>query len=148
MASWHHRELTIGCVGADVDLVRRKLNAPAGESFDSDLEARVRGVQRAYGLPATGVVDGATADLIGEPSRLGLVPDWYRRPLGPHCHGDDVESLSVMLGLEPTTAFSDEVEAAVRRLQSELQMIPTGLVDEVVAVAIGDDVPLVLRNEV
>jgi murein L,D-transpeptidase YcbB/YkuD len=133
-------------VGADVDLVRRKLNAPAGGEYDSDLEARVRGVQRANGLPATGVVDAATADVIGEPARLGLVPEWFRRPLAPGCHGDDVESLTVMLGLEPTTAFSAEVEDAVRRVQSQLQMIPTGIVDEVVAVALGDDVPLVMRE--
>jgi peptidoglycan hydrolase-like protein with peptidoglycan-binding domain len=133
-------------VGADVDLVRRKLNAPTGGKFDADLEARVRGLQRSVGLPDTGVVDSDTADAIGEPSRRGLVPEWFRRPLAPGCHGDDVESLSFMLGLEPTTAFSPEVEAAVRRFQSQLQMIPTGIVDEVVAVALGDDVPLVVRH--
>lgn len=148
MVSWFHRELTIGCVGADVELVRRKLNAPSIGEYDRDLEARVRGLQRSAGLPATGIVDSETADAIGEPARLGLVPEWFRRPLGPGDHGNDVESLSVMLGLPATTAFTPEVEAAVRRAQSQLHLTPTGMVDESVAIALGDDVPLVVRNEV
>jgi peptidoglycan hydrolase-like protein with peptidoglycan-binding domain len=146
MASWFHRELELGCTGADVDLVRRKLNAPAGAGYDADLEARVRGVQRKYGLPVTGRVDSDTADAIGEPARMGLTPEWFRRPLAAGDHGDDVEHLSTMLGLPATTAFSPEIEAAVRRLQSELRMTPTGVVDEAVAVAIGDDVPLFVRE--
>jgi hypothetical protein len=77
---------------------------------------------------------------------MGLTPEWFRRPLAAGDHGDDVEHLSTMLGLPATTAFSPEIEAAVRRLQSELRMTPTGVVDEAVAVAIGDDVPLFVRE--
>lgn len=144
MASWFHRPLALGSQGADVDLVRRKLNAPQGTEYDQDLEARVRGVQRRNGIPVTGIVDADTADAIGEPARKGLVPSWYRRPLGPGTHGDDVESLHEMLGLPASTAFSSMVEDAVRRLQSQLRVTPTGVVDEALAIAIGDDVPLLM----
>jgi len=142
MASWFSRILTIGCIGADVELVQRKLrgNNISG-TYDAETASRVRGIQFADKLPVTGVVDSATADAIGESVRLGMVPDWFSRNLALGDAGDDVTRLRTLLVLPPGDRFDASVEAAVRRFQSAHHLPLTGQIREVDATVLGDDCP-------
>jgi len=82
MASWFSRILTVGCVGADVELVQRKLRASTLSGvYDAETASRVRGVQFADKLLVTGMVDATTANAIGESIRFGFTPDWFHRDL-------------------------------------------------------------------
>lgn len=76
---WFTRELGPGDTGPDVGVVARKL-AKVEPTYDDDLCARVRGVQAVTGLPVTGVVDAATAAVLGERAAAGQVPAWYDTP--------------------------------------------------------------------
>lgn len=64
------RHLHRGLAGADVRALQVRLNVKglarlaADGEFGPDTEATVRHAQRSLGLPATGVVDDATADLL------------------------------------------------------------------------------------
>ena len=139
--SWYHRALTLGMVGPDVALVQRKLRACRTGVYDTETASRVKGVQFADKLPVTGVVDAATAEVIGESCRAGLTPDWFSRELGLWSEGDDVQRLRELLGFPDYGRFDQPVEAAVRRFQSAHHLPLTGRVCEADAVALGDDVP-------
>ena len=142
MASWYSRILTLGCVGADVRLVQRKLRASnISGLFDAETAARVRGIQLAGKLPVTGVVDSTTADAIGESIRLGMIPDWFSRDMAVGDTGDDVARLRALLGFSPDTGFDASLEAAVRRFQSAHHLPLTGVMGEADATALGDDAP-------
>jgi peptidoglycan hydrolase-like protein with peptidoglycan-binding domain len=141
VASWYQRVLTIGCVGADVDLVQRKLKALNTGTYDRETAARVRGVQHEHSLPVTGVVDHATSDAIGESCRRGLLPDWFSHELGLWAVGDDVHRLRTLLGLEPRGRFDRDVESKVRRFQSAHRLPLTGRITQADAIALGDDTP-------
>jgi len=141
MASWYSRILTIGCVGADVELVQRKLRASTLSGvYDAETASRVRGIQWADKLLVTGMVDAATADAIGESIRFGFTPDWFNRDLAVGDNGDDVARLCTLIGCAGVR-FDTAVEAAVRRFQSAHHLPLTGQVREKDAVALGDDAP-------
>ena len=142
MASWYSRILTVGCVGADVELVQRKLrgNNISG-TYDAETASRVRGIQFANKLPVTGVVDAATADAIGESIRLGFTPDWFAGNMGLGATGDCVTRLRTLLGLPDGDRFDASLEAAVRRFQSAHHLPLTGKVCQADATALGDDAP-------
>jgi len=142
MASWYSRILTIGCVGADVELVQRKLRSTSLSGvFDAETASRVRGIQFADKLPVTGVVDSTTADAIGESIRLGMIPDWFNGNMGSGATGAAVTRLRTLLGLPDGDRFDAPVEAAVRRFQSAHHLPLTGKVCPQDAIVIGDDAP-------
>ena len=140
MASWYSRILTIGCVGADVELVQRKLHVTSLSGvFDAETASRVRGIQFADKLPVTGVVDSTTANAIGESIRLGMIPDWFNGDMGVGATGTAVTRLRTLLGLPDGDRFDAPVEAAVRRFQSAHHLPLTGRMSEQDAIALGDD---------
>jgi peptidoglycan hydrolase-like protein with peptidoglycan-binding domain len=142
MASWYSRILTVGMVGADVELVQRKLRASnISGLYDAETASRVRGLQFADKLPVTGMVDTNTADAIGESIRLGMIPDWFNRDMTVGCTGDDVTRLRVLLGLPGGDRYDAPVEAAVRRFQSARHLPLTGRLSKEDAVTLGDDAP-------
>jgi peptidoglycan hydrolase-like protein with peptidoglycan-binding domain len=142
MASWYSRILTIGCVGADVELVQRKLRATTLSGvFDAETASRVRGIQWADKLPVTGIVDSTTANAIGESVRLGFTPDWFSRDMAVGDTGDDVAHLRVLLGYVGGATFDTSLEAAVRRFQSAHHLPLTGVMGEADATVLGDDAP-------
>jgi peptidoglycan hydrolase-like protein with peptidoglycan-binding domain len=142
VASWFSRILTVGCVGADVELVQRKLRASNITGlFDAETASRVRGLQWADKLPVTGMVDYTTSDAIGESIRLGMIPDWFSRDMVTGCTGADVTRLRSLLGLPDGDGFDAPVEAAVRRFQSTHHLPLTGVMGEADATALGDDAP-------
>jgi len=134
---WFRRTLHDGMAGADVDVVRRMLGMGLG-GYDADVAVRVRGVQRSVGLPMSGVVDSETAVVFGETATSGMTPDWFVRDLAYGDTGDDVAALRYMLGLEEGDLFDRRVEDAVRRFESENRVVPTGVVDENLAIEIGE----------
>lgn len=80
-----------------------------GEGASDELVGRVLvGVQRAHGLPGTGVPDGLTLDLLGPPADSAAVPDWY---------GEDStrESMRCRFGLS---------EDELRRLEGQHGVFP------------------------
>lgn len=135
---WFRRVLDQGATGNDVAAVQRKLGLPVTCFYDPDTAAAVRGVQRRVGLRASGVVDDATALALGESASAHLAPEWFSRTLRLHLGGDDVAALRARLDLPEGTRFTHEVDAAVRRLQSSLSIVPDGVVDEALAILIGE----------
>ena len=139
---WYSRILTIGCVGADVELVQRKLRASSLSGvFDAETASRVRGIQFADKLPVTGVVDSTTANAIGESIRLGMTPDWFNGNMGVGVTGAAVTRLRALLGLPDGDRFDAPLEAAVRRFQSAHHLPLTGVMGEADATVLGDDAP-------
>jgi len=142
MASWFSRILTVGCVGADVELVQRKLRASnVSGLFDAETASRVRGLQWADKLPVTGMVDYTTSDAIGESIRLGMIPDWFTRETKIGDSGDDCAHIRTLLGMSPCADFDTDMEATVRRFQSAHHLPLTGRMSGRDAVALGDDAP-------
>lgn len=132
----------MGVVGADVELVQRKLRASnISGTFDAETASRVRGLQWADKLPVTGVVDYTTADAIGESVRLGMTPDWFTREAKMGDTGEDVAHMRLLLGLSPGVVFDTDMEAAMRRFQSAHHLPLTGKMSEQDAVTLGDDAP-------
>lgn len=129
MTSWFSRDLEVGDSGPDVEVVQRRLGATVTGLFDAETVSYVRGLQRLKGLPVTGEVDERTADAIGEPARVGLLPTWYHRPLKRGDSGEDVAALARYLG-ENGPSYGPDLELAVRRFQSQHMIHPTGLFDE------------------
>lgn len=54
---WFTRDLSLGMVGEDVDLLRFNLNLPDGDMFDPQTRQAVLRYQSANRLPLTGTVD-------------------------------------------------------------------------------------------
>ena len=117
---WFTRELGPGDTGPDVAVVARKL-AKVEATYDDDLCARVRGVQAVTGLPVTGLVDAATAAVLGERAAAGQVPAWFGTP----------EQDAV---LASTVGDSD----GLKRFQGARRLKPTGVLDEDCATLLAD----------
>lgn len=64
--AWWHEDLYMGMTSDAVDVVQTKLRAIRTGIYDEQTIVRVRGYQRLFGLPITGIVDQSTAELIGE----------------------------------------------------------------------------------
>lgn len=122
---WFYRDLFRGDDGPDVTVVAVRLGV-AGCDMNETLVALVRGFQRVHSLPITGVVDHATAMVIGESATYGLVPQWFQ----PY----DELGLRIALHIRPGVNLDD----AVRRFQSSHGHYPTGLVTEALAIEIGE----------
>lgn len=135
---WFKRELPPGSSGPEVDTLRRMLGLPPGP-LDEDALQRVRGVQRVSGLPETGVVDAATADMIGESAAGDLAPSWFQRDLQLWSSGEDVRAARRLLGLGGLDdRFDPDAEAAVRRIQSGHRIKPSGVLGLEEAKILGD----------
>ena len=115
--AWYYRHLVEDDQGDDVLIVQRKIGAPMTGVLDTTTMSRVRGLQRAHGLPETGEVGGRTAWLIGDKASAGLPPEWFSAGNPP-----------------PGMRDPD----AVRRFQSSVGLQPTGVIDRDTAVALAD----------
>jgi len=118
---WYYRELGPGDNGRDVAVVARKL-ATLGSTYTEELCARVRGVQARSGLPVTGLVDAATAKVLGERAAAGQVPEWL---------GDPEQEAQV---LASTVGDAD----ALRRFQGAYRLPVTGELDPECATLLAD----------
>lgn len=65
-----------------VEVVQRKLLMPVNGIMDNSFHMVVQGWQRRRGLPVTGVVDEATARLLGESVEYQGAPTWWTENLG------------------------------------------------------------------
>ena len=131
--SWFHRDIDLGAVGRDVDIVHRKTGVPHGDGhrYDETSALFVCGLQVANGLPQTGVVTVAEANTLGPSSTDGLVPDWYKN--GPLSEGSQAwDAVSVLLD-DP-----DDVTQALKRFQGSHGIPPSGIVDETTAIMLSE----------
>lgn len=120
---WFSRTIGDGDVGRDVAIVQRKLGLlPTGRA-DAAFSLVVRGFQKGVGLPATGYVDGPTAQALGEQEGFGLLPAWWSGPIRPRDPG--YAHVLTLLG-------ADGVDA-VKRFQGNHRLEPTGVIDETTA---------------
>lgn len=136
--SWWYRDIGSGVSGRDVVVVHRLLAAPLGVMFGEDDAVQVRGIQAAAGLPATGVVDAATAAVMGERTDIGLIPVWFVRDLSAGYVGWDVMRARELLEVPPGTLYDPEVDAAVRRFRSARGLPLSGVLDATVATLLGE----------
>ena len=126
--AWFHRTIALGDVGEDVLIVQKKLGAGLTGVFDDATAARVRGLEKTMGRrKQRGTVDEAVAAELGEKATAGQVPDWYGTP-------QQEQRLRVILKLSMLEPIGD----GVRRFQSANGLPLTGVVDEDLAVRLGD----------
>lgn len=64
--AWWQSDMYKGDTSPGVDVVQTRLRAIRTGIYDDQTIVRVRGYQRLFGLPVTGIVDSATAEMIGE----------------------------------------------------------------------------------
>lgn len=120
---WWSRPIVEGDQGRDVAIVQRKLGLLATGHATPDLPLVVRGFQKGVRLPATGVVDEATAMELGEQEGFGLLPVWWSGPISPG--GDGYDKALAVLGATGVDG--------VRRFQGNHRLPPTGVIDETTA---------------
>lgn len=64
---WHTRDIALWEIGPDVRRANELLDRPAeGDVYTPEVEAAVLRLQSANGLPLTGVLDAATATILGD----------------------------------------------------------------------------------
>jgi len=131
--TWFHRDLDLGAVGRDVDIVHRKVGVPYGDGhrYDETSAQFVCGLQISNGLPQTGEVTVAEATILGPSSTDGLIPDWYQD--GPLFEGSQ--------GWDTVSALLDDpvdVTSALKRFQGSHGIPPSGVVDETTAVMLSE----------
>lgn len=129
---WWRRDIHPGDTGSDVDTARRLLFLPPGP-WDATCVHRVRSLEKAAG----DVLTASLAEAIGETVLTGIRPSWWHRRLARGMSGDDVTALRERLELEPGE-YDQECEDAVRRWQSAQGLTPTGVVDESLAIELGE----------
>lgn len=132
--SWYRRPLRRGDIGGDVRVVRRKLGLPEGNVLDDAATSRLRG---AFG---TVVVDGNVATALGEAAATaaGLAPLWFTRDIQLGDEGGDVRAARSQLGMSDDRIFDQEMDDAVRRVQSNAHIPPTGIIGRDEAEILGD----------
>lgn len=135
--SWFTRELAEGDTGRDVGVVQRLLGLRISGEWGDHTTVAVRGAQAAAQLPTTGIVDDATATMLGEQATHGLTPTWFTKPVHPGSDDIAVSIVASALGLNPASTAL-EWASAVRRLQSANGLALTGVVDIATATTIGD----------
>lgn len=133
---WWRRSLAEGDRGGDVWVIRRVLGLDAGADFDMAVAASVRGSQLAAGIPPTGVVDAATAAVLGDPSWAGNPPGWWAGDVTRDSPPEVVAAAREALGYDREGGWTRVVERAVRRFQSDAGIPPTGVIDSATAVAL------------
>jgi len=136
--SWWHREIDVGDSGRDVEIVRRLISAPPGDTYEEEDAVTVRGTQKKNDLPVTGTVDAATAEVLGEPADAGQRPTWFHDTFALWAEGPDVRRARELLELPSDDRFDPDMEAAVRRLQSAHGLPLTGELGEAEALLLGE----------
>jgi len=96
---------------------RRRLGLAPG----AEITAPIREFQRRSGLVVTGEIDEVTRDALERTPTAGMLPTWY---------GTERQSWVVGHRLGDSNA--------IRRFQSAVGLVPTGVVDEATATKIGD----------
>jgi peptidoglycan hydrolase-like protein with peptidoglycan-binding domain len=138
---WYRRDIEIGDTGPDVDIVLRKLGEPPG-SYTPAAAEKVRGLARKRKITTDGEVNAPVAKALGPSASADLTPVWYvdhGRPYDLWDEGEDVRTLRGLLGLSTLDdRYDPDVEAAVRRFQTQHQLLPTGRVDQELAKLIGE----------
>lgn len=129
---WFRREIYPGDVGSDVNIARRLLHLPPG-TWDAEAAHRLRARNRAAGW----ILTAELAETLGETATRGTRPPWWHRSLSRGMYGDDVFALRERLGLS-SGDYDQELEDAVRRWQSANDLTPTGVVDEDLAIKLGE----------
>ena len=131
--TWFHRDVDMGMVGRDVDIVHRKTGAPCGDGhcYDETSAMFVRGLQVAGGLLPTGIVSQVEATILGPSATDFLVPDWYKE--GPLSEGSQVALIVGALLGKPAN-----VAAALKRFQGSHGIPPSGIVDETTAIMLNE----------
>ena len=132
MPSWFRRDIYPGDTGGDVDTARRLLHLAPGP-WDTEAAHRLRGRNPAAGW----ILTAELAESIGETERTDLRPSWWHRELSRGMSGDDVLGLRARLMLSPGD-YDQELEDEVRRYQSAQGLTPTGVVDEALAIMLGE----------
>lgn len=137
LPSWYRRPFGVGAEGPDVRIVLRKLGLDPEGPFDELAVTRVKGIARRMGMfEHDGVVDATIASALGEAATAALVPDWFT--IGPGDEGSIVARARRLLDVGEGSAYTEEMEAAVRRLQSANRLAPTGVIDAVTARLLGE----------
>lgn len=130
--SWFTRDIAVGDVGADVDIVRRKLGLRPG-AWDEDGAAVVRGL-----AGGDGTVTEDLAVKLGEPQAAHLTPEWFTGNVPSEATEACVSACRVLLGLPPQGGYDGPLEARIRRLRAHYGMPLSGVVDEELARRMGE----------
>lgn len=129
---WYKRVIRLGMTGPDVDVVRRKLGFPQG-SYDRSVMQKVIGLAKSKKVHTDGEVNADVAEVLGKAADEDLLPSWFPedgRPMQLWDEGENVRALNRSLGFtDNDNRFHPETEAAVRRLQSSLDLPVTGQVN-------------------
>ena len=119
---WWGGDIGPGDTGGRVTIVQRMLLCYPTGAMDNSTVAAVRGFQVALGIEPSGWVDAETAAALGPRASDEVLPEWFKgAPLHPGDPGYEVAT-SVVGGPD-----------AVRRLQGNHGLPPTGIVDEATA---------------
>lgn len=82
----------------------------------------------------------ATAKKTGDRARKSKAPGWFTRDLELWTEGEDVRAAREAFGLDARDdRYCPDMEAAVRRFQSERSLPLTGVVDRETATAVAVD---------
>lgn len=138
---WYRRDIQLWDCGPDVDIVLRKLGEPPG-CYGETAAEKVRGLARKRKIQTDGEVNADVAKALGPSASADLTPVWYvdhGRPYDLWDEGEDVRKLRGLLGLSTLdNRYDPDTEAAVRRFQSQRNLLPTGRVDEELAKLLGE----------
>jgi peptidoglycan hydrolase-like protein with peptidoglycan-binding domain len=142
---WFWRSIFSGDFGPDVQVVQRKLGLEPTGWYDRSTMERVIGMARKQNIRTNGEVNEDVAVALGESeaNKSGLTPQWYVESFGPadlfSKSGPDVRAVRVILGLGGNDdRYDPDLEAAVRRFQSQHDRHPDGIVDEDLAKILGE----------
>lgn len=75
---------------------------------------------------------------LGKGAADELLPTWFTRKLKRGAVGDDVARLREILGLPAGNGYDMDVVNAVRRYESGRQLPSTGIVDDLLALHLGE----------
>lgn len=130
---WFRRDITLGMTGYDVDVVRAKLGFIRGLPYDRSTMQMVIGLARKRNIDTDGEVNQDVAEELGDAADAAQTPEWFPadgRPIQLWDEGEHVRTLNKLLGFtDNDNRFHPEHEAAVRRLQSALDLPVTGQVN-------------------
>jgi hypothetical protein len=140
---WYKREISLGAMGPDVRVVRRKLGFSEDGPYDRAVQAKVMGVARKRKIDTDGEVNEDVAEELGPAADESQPPTWWARPADYEYQlwdeGEDVRALNKALGFtDNDNRFHPEQEAAVRQLQSAKGFTLTGRVNQDLARHIGE----------
>lgn len=136
---WFYRIVQEGDTGHDVRTIRTMLSKAPEGPYDESMAALVRGHQKRAGIAPSGVVDGQTAAILGEPSTYGMIPTWWMgQTITYGTTGTAVLYLSRRLGVWPQLDYDDALDRAIRRWEAARGYEPSGNFTEQYAIELGD----------